>query len=234
MLIACLFAAGAVAESSPAEKKMLVATQQIQGDVFVKTVIVLMHHDSRGAMGFVVNRPTDVPAAELVPEHDALSAYDGNIYWGGPVQMSSLRAMLKTEEPPEGAEPVVGSLYMVSIDEALEDALDDPSILRLYLGYAGWAPGQLDRELAMGSWIMIEATEDRVFAAEPTELWQKLAPREEHRAAVDHWKTASGLRLYRDENAVLQGFRTAHRDPIAGAELAANRDLIAAGLRYFY
>jgi putative transcriptional regulator len=184
MVFACLLAAAAAADPPPAKDQMLVATELIQGDVFVKTVIVLMHHDSRGAMGFVVNRPTEVPVAEVISDDDALSGYEGNIYWGGPVQMQSLRAMLKTDDPPEGAERIVGSVYLVPVDDSLTDALDDPSNLRLYLGYAGWAPGQLDRELAMGSWIVVGASEERVFSREPTTLWKELAPREEHRAAI--------------------------------------------------
>jgi putative transcriptional regulator len=184
LVFAFLFANAAAAGQAPATKKMLVATELIKGDVFVKTVIVLMQHDSRGAMGIVVNRPTEVPLAELVSEGDALSDYEGNIYWGGPVQMHGLRAILKTGNPPADAERLAGSVYLVSINDELTATLDDPSNLRLYIGYAGWAPGQLDRELALGSWIVIDATEERVFAAEPTKLWNELAPREEHRAAT--------------------------------------------------
>lgn len=184
MLFGCLFVTGAAADPPAAKDQMLVATEVIEGDVFVKTVIVLMHHDSRGAMGLVVNRPTEVPAAEVIPDDDALSEYEGNLYWGGPVQMGSLRALLNTDDPPENAEKIVGSVYLVSVNDSLINALDDPSKLRLYLGYAGWAPGQLDRELAMGSWTVVTASAERVFSNEPTGLWKELAPREEHRAAI--------------------------------------------------
>ena len=180
-VFACL-ASNAVADTVPAKGKLLVATELIQGDVFVETVIVLLHYDRSGAMGLVVNRPTEVPTDEVLPDEETLTAHAGNLYWGGPVQMAGLRGLLKTDDPPSSAEKIVGSVYLVSLDEELLGVLDDSSGLRLFLGYAGWAPGQLDRELALGSWTVEDATEDRVFAADPTTLWRKLAPSNEYQA----------------------------------------------------
>ena len=175
----------AITAAEPEKGKLLVATELIDGDVFTQTVIVLLHYDKSGAAGLVVNRPTDVEIKELLRDEDPMSDYDGTIYWGGPVQMGSLRAMLKTDEPPDGAENVIGAVYFVPLDETTTDTLDDAGELRLFLGYAGWAPGQLDRELARGSWLVVPGTEERVFAKDPTGLWKELAPRVEHRAAVN-------------------------------------------------
>ena len=177
--------AGAYAETPLAKGKMLVATEMIQGDVFSKTVIILLHYDSTGAMGLVVNRPTEVAIEEVLPEGDALVKRADILYWGGPVQMNSLRVMIRTQDPPGEAENVVGSVYLVSLNDDSPDELDKASHLRVFLGYAGWAPGQLDRELATGSWIVVDASEERVFPAEPAKLWDSLAPAEEYRAAID-------------------------------------------------
>jgi len=184
VLTACLLPAGASADSSPAKGKLLVATEQAGGDIFVQTVILLLHYDDTGAMGLVVNRPTEVGMDELVADDDALSAYSGPIYWGGPVQMNSLRALLKTDEAPEDAERIAGSVYLVPVNDALKPALQDMSLLRLFIGYAGWAPGQLDHEIARGSWHVVPASEDFVFAKDPGQLWKQLVPPREHRAAV--------------------------------------------------
>ena len=173
------------AETPLAKGKMLVATEMIQGDVFSKTVIILLHYDRTGAMGLVVNRPTEVTIEEVLPEGDALAKRADILYWGGPVQMNSLRGMIKLQDPPGEAEKVVGSVYLVSLNDDSWDELHKASDLRVFLGYAGWAPGQLDRELTTGSWLVVDATEDRVFPADPAKLWDSLAPAEEYRAAVD-------------------------------------------------
>ena len=184
VFVACLLPAGASADLSPGDVKLLVATEQVGGDIFMQTVILLLQHDETGAIGLVINRPTEVEMDELVDDDDALAAYSGAIYWGGPVQMNSLRALMRSDAAPGDAERVVGSVYLVPINDALEDALQDVSSLRLFIGYAGWSPGQLDHEIARGSWHVVPASEDVVFANNPGQLWKQLAPPREHRAAV--------------------------------------------------
>jgi putative transcriptional regulator len=182
--VAWLLPAAASGESRPAQGKLLVATGTVQGEMFAKTVVLLLHYDETGAFGLVVNRPTDLRPEELVSAEDALAGYRGTLYWGGPVQMDSLRALLHTDEPPNSAEKIIESVYLVSIDDALELDSTDPDTVRLYIGYAGWAPGQLDHELARGSWLVLPGTGERVFDAEPASLWKRLAPAVEERAAV--------------------------------------------------
>ncbi len=99
--------------------------------------------------------------------------------------MDSLRALLLTDEPPEGAEKIIESVYLVSYEDALEGVPKDPASLRFFIGYAGWAPGQLDNELARGSWRVLPATDEFVFAEEPRGLWKRLAPPQEQRAAAE-------------------------------------------------
>ena len=184
-VFAGLLATGAYAETPLARGKMLVATEMIQGDVFSKTVIILLHYDRTGAMGIVVNRPTEVGIEEVLPDDDALAKRADILYWGGPVQMNSLRGMIRTQDPPGDAEHVVGGVYVVSLNDESSNDIDTTSDLRVFLGYAGWAPGQLDRELATGSWHVVDASEDLVFPADPAKLWDSLAPTEEYRAAVN-------------------------------------------------
>jgi len=180
---ACLLPVAAVADESLARGKLLVATELV-GDVFVQTVILLLHYDETGAMGLVVNRPTEVGMDELVADDDAISNYSGPIYWGGPVQMNSLRALMKTDKAPRGAEIIIDSVYLVPSKDALENASKDVSGLRLFMGFAGWAPGQLDHEMARGSWHVVPASKESVFAKDPGQLWKQLAPPREHRAQV--------------------------------------------------
>ena len=172
------------AEPRPEKGRLLVATEVVQGELFANTVVLLLHYDTTGAFGLVVNRPTDVRPEEVLGEDEAIADYGGTLFWGGPVQMDSLRALLLTDRPPTDAEKIVESVYLVSYEDALEESPSDASRLRLFIGYAGWAPGQLDRELARGSWRILPASDDLVFADEPGTLWRRLAPAEEQRAEV--------------------------------------------------
>ena len=181
---ACLLPVAASADPSHAEGKLLVATEQLRGDIFVQTVVLILHYDETGAMGLVVNRPTEVGMDELVVDDDAISSYSGPIYWGGPVQMNSLRALMQTDKAPGAAERIVDSVYLVSVNDALKNAPQDVPGLRLFIGFAGWDPGQLDHEMARGSWHVVPASADLVFAKDPGQLWKRLVPPREHRAKV--------------------------------------------------
>ncbi len=182
VLAACLLAVAAGADPLPAKGKLLVATELLGGDMFVQTVVLLLHYDETGATGLVVNRPTEVGMDELVADDDALSNYSGPIYWGGPVQMNRLHALMQTDKAPKGAERIVDNVYVVSVNDALKNAPQDVPGLRLFMGIAGWAPGQLDHEMARGSWHVVPASKDFIFAKDPGQLWKQLAPPREHRA----------------------------------------------------
>lgn len=182
--VALLLPAAAGADPGPAQGKLLVATDLVQGELFANTVILLLHYDDTGAFGLVVNRPTEVKPEELLDDEEGIAGYTGTLFWGGPVHMDSLRALLRTDEPPEDAEEIVASVYLVSFEAGLEQGPADPATLRLFIGYAGWAPGQLDYELARGSWRVLPGSDDLVFDDEPETLWKRLAPAEEQRAAA--------------------------------------------------
>ena len=122
---------------------------------------------------------------EVLGDDDAIAAYRGTLFWGGPVHMDSLRALQFTDSPHGEAEKIIDSVYLVSYEEALEEGPSDTSRLRLFIGYAGWAPGQLDSEMARGSWRVIPASGELVFDEEPRTLWNRLVPAHEQRAALD-------------------------------------------------
>jgi len=194
VFVVWLLPAAAGADQQPAKGKLLVATELVRGDVFAKTVILLLHYDENGAMGIVVNRPTDIELEELIADVDAIYGYSGAIYWGGPVQMNGLRALLRTDTPPKGAEAIVDSVHLVRVDDGLEDTPADLASLRFFIGYAGWDAGQLDREMGLGSWHVVPASDEHVFADDPRALWKRLSPPREYRATAQSSDTL-GLRL---------------------------------------
>jgi len=184
VFVVWMLPAAAGADQRPAKGKLLVATELVRGDLFAQTVVLLLHYDENGAMGIVVNRLTEIESEELLADVDAFSGYSGTLYWGGPVQMNTLHALLRTDTPPKGAQAIVDSVYSVGNDDGLKDAPTDMSSLRFFIGYAGWTAGQLDREMALGSWHVVPASDETVFAEDPRALWERLSPPREHRAAV--------------------------------------------------
>jgi putative transcriptional regulator len=184
VFVVWLLPAAAGADQQPAKGKLLVATELVRGDLFGQTVVLLLHYDENGAMGIVVNRPTDIEPEELLADVDAFSGYSGTLYWGGPVRMNSLRALLRTDMPPKGAEAIVDSVHHVPIDDGLKEAPADLASLRFFIGYAGWGAGQLDSEMDLGSWHVVPASDEHVFAEDPRALWKRLTPPREHRAAA--------------------------------------------------
>jgi putative transcriptional regulator len=200
LAVATLLPAVVHADSRPAMGKLLVATEAVQGELFANTVVLLLHYDETGAFGLVVNRPTDVQLGEVLGDDEAIAAYRGTLFWGGPVHMDSLRALLVTDSPPAEAEKIVESVYLVSYEDALEAGAADSSRMRLFIGYAGWAPGQLDSELAHGSWRVVPGSSELVFAEDPQTLWNRLAPKDEQRAALDSTVAGAGAGPVRRKN----------------------------------
>jgi putative transcriptional regulator len=184
LAVVSLLPAAIEADSRPASGKLLVATGEVQGELFANTVVLLLHYDETGAFGLVVNRPTDVQPVEVLGDDEAIADYRGTLFWGGPVHMDSLRALQRTDSPHDEAEKIIESVYLVSYEEALEEGPADASRLRLFIGYAGWAPGQLDSEMARGSWRVLPASSELVFDTDPQTLWKRLAPTQEQRAAL--------------------------------------------------
>ena len=95
-------------------------------------------------------------------------------------------ALLKASSMPEGAAHVVGKVYLVSAKALLEKTLagrSDPSAFRVYLGYCGWGPGQLESEVGRGFWHVLPGSEDLAFDTEPESLWSRLIARTEQRMA---------------------------------------------------
>ncbi len=176
-------------DSGAAEKlamgKLLVATDEVQGAIFAETVILLLHYDESGALGLVINRPTETKPKELLPELDGLKDYDGTAYWGGPVRMATMRALHRTESPEDDEIHVFDTVHQVPLADELPKGESNTDNLRFFIGYAGWSPGQLDRELLFGSWTIISATEEVVFTEDSENIWETLAPPRHYRAWLE-------------------------------------------------
>jgi len=155
--------------------RFLVAAEQVRGSFFHQSVVFLVSHGESGSLGLIVNQPTEIALHDVVQ-----GAVDGAglMYLGGPVERASVMVLLRAKSAPERAVRVTGDIF-VTVDPALLlERTGKPggaSDVRVYAGYAGWGPGQLEAELARGDWIVAdEALEPIIFAAAPDALWKKL------------------------------------------------------------
>lgn len=190
LLAVILLAPAEGAAQLPAPGMFLVATDEVRGPFFRETVVLLLHYDDSGAQGLVINRPMQAAPAHVLPDIDGIDDYEGTLYWGGPVQITSVRTLLRSDDSQPDAVPVLDGVYLVAPGGRLPAGAKDASELRFFLGYAGWAPGQLDGELLDDSWQIVPATAELVFDTDTDGLWRRmLAPREIRAANPGQGKT---------------------------------------------
>ena len=160
--------------------KFLVASKELRDPHFFETVVLLLEYDSKGAMGLVINRPTTVKLSKVLPDIEGLQKRSDTIYLGGPVAKNQLMLLIRTSTPPEGSRLVFKDIYLSSSQEIIEKMVDNPDTperFRVYAGYAGWAPGQLDHEVSRGGWHILQADQESVFDKTPSEIWPELIRR---------------------------------------------------------
>jgi putative transcriptional regulator len=168
--------APAMADPEPAQGRFLVATPELQDPNFVAAVILIVAHDQAGTLGLVLNRPTQVHPRELFPDVDGAEGYQGRIFYGGPVAVFGALALIRSARAPAEAEPVMPDVWISGGRRGLEITPRDEAHVRLYVGHAGWGPGQLDWEISRGSWRVVAGSADVVFATRPDEMWPKILP----------------------------------------------------------
>lgn len=169
----------------------LVASPRLDGSLFERTVIVMVNHDERGAMGFIINKPLDVDFGSLLEmvEIDtaaiAPSCYDQDVYFGGPVRVEQLWVIYNGLLGGAAPRPSFDSLQtdgevlfrdgwaLSGTSRSIESFAfgREPNPYRPFVGYAGWGPGQLEREISEGSWLPLDFDDAFVLQSEPDTLW---------------------------------------------------------------
>jgi putative transcriptional regulator len=166
--------------------KLLVAKRDAPDSTFARTVILLVRYTRGGTVGLMLNRRTEVPISRALDPLKGASGRSDAVFAGGPVELPNVLALLRTNVMPEGAEHVTGKVYLVPTGALLEKTLakqPDPADFRVYLGYCGWAPGQLENETSHGFWEVLNGSADIIFDSEPGTLWSRLIERAEQRIA---------------------------------------------------
>jgi putative transcriptional regulator len=162
--------------------KLIVSSPSLVDPNFRRTVVLMTHHDEDGAMGLVLSRPSEIPVAEAVPGLADLPGADEVVYVGGPVQPEVIVALAELEEPDDAVPPVVGTVGFIPGDGEPDELRI--ARIRVFAGYSGWGPGQLEAEMEESSWIVVPAEPDDVFAPDPDELWRTVLNRKGGRYAL--------------------------------------------------
>jgi putative transcriptional regulator len=156
---------------------LLIAVPQMGDPNFSKSVVLIFQHDEDGAFGLVINRPTEITLGRFAKSqeivcHEGLA--EEFIFCGGPVQVER-GWILHADESVEEKQQVIPGLYVSTGSVALENLMERGSRpLRLFLGYAGWGAGQLEKEMVEGAWITAKADAKYVFGVAPDAAWTKV------------------------------------------------------------
>jgi len=156
--------------------QLLIAGPGLVDPNFRRTVVLVGEHSEEGALGVVLNRVTQATVDDAVPELATLVDGLGAIHVGGPVQPSAIVVLAEFSEPDRAGSLVLDSVGFLP-SEVDPDELGELRRARVFAGYAGWGPGQLDGELEEGSWILEPALPEDVFTADPDELWSDVLRR---------------------------------------------------------
>lgn len=158
--------------------RLVVATPALGDANFAHTVVYILEHGAEGAMGVVLNRPSDVEVADALPQWDMLAASPGVLFLGGPVQPEAVVALGHERSPSEQLQRVQDSVGIVDLRADPLTLIGDVSGLRLFAGYAGWGEGQLEEEIADGGWFVFDAEPGDVFGDRPGDLWVDVLTRQ--------------------------------------------------------
>ena len=159
--------------------KILVAREKLRDPHFARTIVLLINYGSRGAAGLIVNRPTNTDLRHVFPDVKGIRKVTDTLYFGGPVARNLITMIIQSPEKPDASNKVFGDIYISSSLSVLEQMIGDrkpDQRFRLYSGYAGWSPGQLEAEIARHDWQILKGTPDILFNKTPDEIWRKLVP----------------------------------------------------------
>jgi putative transcriptional regulator len=172
--------------SDPRAGRLLVATPLLGDPNFKRAVVLIVEHEEiEGTLGVVLNRPTKIPVGQVLEQWTEHATEPAVVFRGGPVATNSALALalIPGKDEPLGwraldGAPALARLGLLDLDAPPRLLAPAIQSLRVYAGYAGWSPGQLDAEIDEGAWFVLPAEPGDIFAAEPEQLWRAVLQRQ--------------------------------------------------------
>lgn len=161
--------------------RLLVATPLLQDPNFRRSVVLVLDHNDKGALGIVVNRPLNVDVSAVLPAWQPYATAPGRLFQGGPVALDSALGVVGVpggNGDPVGVRRIIGSLGLVDLDLPPEVIARGVAGLRIFAGYSGWGEGQLEGEIADGAWYIVDAEARDAFSDAPESLWREVLRRQ--------------------------------------------------------
>jgi putative transcriptional regulator len=170
--------------------RLLVATPNLGDPNFERTVVLILEHGEEGALGVVLNRPSDLDLAEPLPEWARAAAHPPVVFIGGPVAPSAAVCLARVARAgaARGWEPVLGpsgplsgapgALGTLDLDSDPDETIAALDEIRVFAGYAGWGPGQLESEIEDGGWFVVDADAADPLSPAPENLWSAVLRRQ--------------------------------------------------------
>ncbi|MCQ4083853.1 YqgE/AlgH family protein [Streptomyces sp. RB6PN25] len=179
-------------EVSSLTGRLLVATPALADPNFDRAVVLLLDHDEEGSLGVVLNRPTPVGVGDVLESWAQLAGTPQVVFQGGPVSLdSALGLAVVPGEPQDGEEGeplgwrrVHGAIGLVDLEAPPELLAAELGSLRIFAGYSGWGPGQLEDELVEGAWYVVESEPGDVSSPDPERLWRSVLRRQRNELAM--------------------------------------------------
>lgn len=165
--------------------KLLVALPALGDPNFDRTVVYVLEHNEEGAFGLVLNRPGDEPPTGAIRGWADAVAEPASVFVGGPVQTDAYVGLAEVPGPDDdGAWATIGD-GLGTVDLSLDAGLIAARLgnLRIFRGYSGWGPAQLDGELGLDAWLVVEPVREDLFTADPATLWRRVLRRQPGRTA---------------------------------------------------
>jgi putative transcriptional regulator len=151
--------------------QLLIAGPGLLDPNFWRTVILVVEHSEEGALGLVLNRPSETTVADASSELGELVDGDDLLFIGGPVQPSAVIVLARFEDPSDAALMAFDDVGVVGAASSPEELIAGVISSRAFVGHAGWGPGQLDAEIERDDWILEPARAEDAFSDDPRELW---------------------------------------------------------------
>jgi putative transcriptional regulator len=163
----------------------LVANPLLPDPNFDRTVVLLVAYSDDGALGLVLNRPSQMEVGEPLPQWEYLAAEPAVLFLGGPVQHEAVICLARNaEDESKEVAPGVGTIDLDQDPGTVEGRVGQ---VRMFAGYAGWAGGQLEAEIDAGAWWLVDADPGDVFTLDPGDLWKRVLRRQPFPLAFASW-----------------------------------------------